>query len=129
LIQKAMSTAPKTDADCPGGAQAGPGSRVQKCMAKNQVGHCAWMTHAAVKHAAVKHADSSSWPVQGCFQRAMLEVLTMLLVALLRLTTSLPLIFVALSVLCCAVLPTAWPCMTHRRQHLSGCHSSRTARS
>lgn len=36
-IKKAMTTAPKSDADCPGGATAGAGSSVQKCMSKNQV--------------------------------------------------------------------------------------------
>lgn len=39
-IRKAMNTAPKTDADCPGGAKADVGSSVQKCMSKDQVGVC-----------------------------------------------------------------------------------------
>lgn len=36
-IKKAMSTAPKSDADCPGGVKAGVGSDVQKCMSKSPV--------------------------------------------------------------------------------------------
>jgi hypothetical protein len=37
MIRKAMNTAPKTAADCPGGKEAGAGSAVQKCMSKNEV--------------------------------------------------------------------------------------------
>lgn len=37
LIKKAMNTAPKTAADCPGGKEAAAGSAVQKCMSKNEV--------------------------------------------------------------------------------------------
>jgi hypothetical protein len=39
-IKKAMSVAPKSDADCPGGTKANVGSDIQKCMAKNQVRAC-----------------------------------------------------------------------------------------
>lgn len=36
-IKAAMTTAPKSDADCPGGAKIDAGSSTQKCMAKSQV--------------------------------------------------------------------------------------------
>ena len=41
-IKKAMTTAPKSDADCPGGAKADAGSAIQKCMSKNQVRMISW---------------------------------------------------------------------------------------
>lgn len=37
MIKKAMSTAPKSPADCPNNAIADAGSDVQKCMSKTQV--------------------------------------------------------------------------------------------
>jgi hypothetical protein len=37
MIKAAMSTAPDSASDCPGGVIADAGSEVQKCMAKSQV--------------------------------------------------------------------------------------------
>jgi hypothetical protein len=36
-IRKAMSVAPKSESDCPGGASANAGSEVQRCMSKSKV--------------------------------------------------------------------------------------------
>lgn len=41
-IKKAMSTAPATPADCPGGAVADVGSQVQKCLSKSDASKAAW---------------------------------------------------------------------------------------
>jgi hypothetical protein len=40
MIEDAMSTAPKSASDCPGGVIADAGSEVQKCMSKNKVSRC-----------------------------------------------------------------------------------------
>lgn len=76
LIRKAMSTAPKSDADCPGGAKADAGSPVQKCLAKNEDTISDWSSFIKAcevlnvnERAGAGEAEAAADAKPSCFPR------------------------------------------------------------